>query len=84
LVTIYIKIYDVRVPRLIEKNVYSEDLLDYITPENLREAQSNMVNETAYKTEYKGIQGVYGEDVYGAQGLDSTLGGWSPVEDNME
>lgn len=84
LVTVYIKIYDVKVPRLIQKQSYSEDLLDYITPENLREAQSNMVNEDAYKTEYKGIQGVYGEGVYGAQGLDSNMMGWSPLDENRE
>jgi MFS superfamily sulfate permease-like transporter len=82
LVTIYIKIYDVKVPKLIQKNVYSEDTLDFITPTHLREAQSNVVNDASYKTDYKGIKGVYGEQVYGAQGLDPTLTqGYSSFED---
>lgn len=81
LVTVYIKIYDVKVPKLIQKNVYSEDALDFITPTNLREAQSNVVDDASYKTDYKGIKGVYGEQVYGAQGLDPTLTqGYSSVE----
>lgn len=90
LVTVYIKIYDVKVPKLIQKNVYSDDALDFITPTNLREAQSNVVDDASYKTDYKGIKGVYGEQVYGAQGLDPTLtlgyssfGDYSQEEEHM-
>jgi MFS superfamily sulfate permease-like transporter len=87
LVTMYIKIYDVRIPRLIQKDVYNEDLLDFITPENLREAQNNVVDADVYQKEYKGIQGVYGEQVYGAQGIDQDLmSGYSPINtvENMD
>jgi hypothetical protein len=46
---------------------------DYITPEHLHDAQSNVVDERDYAVEIKGVKGVYGEDVYGAQGLDAKL-----------
>ena len=38
----------------------------YITEENLRDAQNNLV--AADVPDYVGIEGVYGEPVYGAQG----------------
>jgi hypothetical protein len=85
LVTIYIKIYDVKMPNLIKKEMYDDNALEFITPTHLREAQSNVVDNTSYKTEYKGIKGVYGEEVYGAQGIDSGLiAGYSSVEDYTE
>lgn len=49
---------------------------EYITPEHLHAAQSNVVDNTMYGQELKGIEGVYGEDVYGAQGLDTTMPGY--------
>lgn len=49
---------------------------DYITPEHLHSAQSNVVDITDYDTEMKGIKGVYGEAVYGAQGMDATMPGF--------
>lgn len=57
---------------------------DYITPEHLKNAQNNVVNETDYAKELKGIQGVYGEEVYGAQGLDNTMPGWGEVPPGEE
>lgn len=55
----------------------------YITPEHLHDAQSNMVSD---ETEVKGIQGVYGEPVYGAQGLDHVMPGLQKINrlDGME
>ena len=54
-----------------------ETLVDaYITPKHLEDAQSNIVNDTAYNKEIKGIKGVYNEPVYGAQGIDNTMPGY--------
>ena len=54
-----------------------ETLVDaYITPKHLEDAQSNIVNDTAYNKEIKGIKGVYNEPVYGAQGIDTTMPGY--------
>lgn len=50
---------------------------DYITPEHLHDAQSNVVDMNDYRIEIKGIDGVYGEPVYGAQGLDSSMPGYT-------
>lgn len=41
----------------------------YITPEHLKDAQTNVVDERDNSVEIVGVQGVYGEDVYGAQGM---------------
>jgi hypothetical protein len=49
---------------------------DYITPENLKDAQNNIYDETNFKKEMKGIKGVYGEPVYGAQGADFSMPGY--------
>lgn len=49
---------------------------DYITPEHLKNAQTNVVDEKELKNELKGFRGVYGEEVYGAQGLDATMPGY--------
>jgi hypothetical protein len=49
---------------------------DYITPEHLHKAQNNIVNDEDYAMEMKGVQGVYGEAVYGAQGTDATMPGF--------
>lgn len=50
---------------------------DYITPEHLHNAQTNVVDMNDYKVEMKGIKGVYGEPVYGAQGLDDAMPGFT-------
>lgn len=52
---------------------------DYITPEHLASAQDNVYDPAAYSTELKGIQGMYGKGVYGAQALtsdDETVAGF--------
>lgn len=41
-------------------------LPEFTTEEGLNDVQSNIVNDTA--EDYKGITGVYGEEVYSAQG----------------
>jgi len=47
-------------------------LVPYITEENLLAAQSNIVNPTEYNNELYGVnKGIYNEDVYGSQGLDT-------------
>jgi len=47
----------------------------YITPEHLESAQSNVFDAKSAATEYKGVLGVYGESVYGAQGQDTAMPG---------
>jgi hypothetical protein len=49
---------------------------NYITPQNLIDAQNNIYDKTNFTTEMKGIKGVYGEPVYGAQGTDKTMPGY--------
>lgn len=41
----------------------------YITPQDLEDAQNNIVSKKAYETPVIGMSGVYGETVYGAQGF---------------
>jgi hypothetical protein len=48
----------------------------YITPQHLQAAQSNDVQGERTDSEIVGIQGVYGEPVYGAQGLDKGMPGF--------
>ena len=54
----------------------------YVTPENLNDAQNNIVDKPS--SEIKGFRGIYGERVYGAQGLDKNMPGFtnefSPVD----
>lgn len=50
---------------------------DYITPEHLESAQSNVFDASDFGIEMKGIDGVYGEPVYGAQGMDSVMPGFT-------
>lgn len=49
----------------------------YITPEHLASAQDNVVDKKNAEMEIKGITGVYGEAVYGAQGTDTTMPGYT-------
>lgn len=51
--------------------------MPYITPQHLESAQSNVVDPANLGAEMKGIRGVYGEEVYGAQGLDKEMPGFS-------
>jgi hypothetical protein len=48
----------------------------YITPEHLHDAQNNVVDERDFSTEMVGIKGVYGEPVYGAQGMNKGMPGF--------
>lgn len=52
----------------------------YITPEHLHDAQSNDISSNEEDLEIKGIQGVYGEPVYGAQGLDHVMPGLQKID----
>lgn len=50
----------------------NSSLVPYITEENLLAAQSNIVNPIEYNNELHGVdKGIYNEDVYGSQGLDT-------------
>jgi hypothetical protein len=52
----------------------------YITPENLKDAQDNTFDADNYKKEMVGVKGVYGEAVYSAQGTDRMMPGLDLVE----
>ena len=83
LITLILKMYNVQVPWGYNSK-QDEKMLDYITPEHLRSAQNNIIiDEENYKKEWKGIQGVYGEDVYGAQGLEIFPGYSNEITDNV-
>ena len=56
----------------LEANTANAALVPYITEENLLAAQSNIVNPIEYNKELNGVdKGIYNEDVYGSQGLDT-------------
>jgi MFS superfamily sulfate permease-like transporter len=75
LAILYVRIYDVKIFSTRAKyTVFDEKALEFITPEHLAAAQSNVVSPAK---EYIGIKGVYGEDVYGAQGLYEVKPGYS-------
>lgn len=70
IITLIVKMYNIKLP-WVNDDKNAEILIDYITPENLKDAQNNIViNDNQYEKEWKGIKGVYGEEVYGAQGLE--------------
>jgi hypothetical protein len=70
IITLIVKMYNIKLP-WVNDDKNAEKLIDYITPENLKDAQNNIViNDNQYEKEWKGIKGVYGEEVYGAQGLE--------------
>ena len=80
MVTLVVKMYNVRLPWGYTSTKKDDDVLNFVTPEHLRNAQTNIIiEEDAYEKDYKGIEGVYGEDVYGAQGLD-VFPGYSKTE----
>ena len=49
----------------------------YITPKDLENAQNNIVSNDNYNKEVKGFTGVYNEPVYGAQGIDKIMPGYT-------
>lgn len=58
IIIVYLKIYHKWVPN-------NRQFREFTTEKDLHEIQSNVVNDSE---NYKGIIGVYGEDVYSAQG----------------
>ena len=67
------------------KQAYSSPLVtDYITPDHLERAQTNVVDPDNLAVEMKGITGVYGEEVYGAQGMDASLPGYAKPYSGIE
>jgi Ca2+/Na+ antiporter len=53
-------------------NNTDNSLVPYITEENLLAAQTNIVNPLEYNKETHGVdKGIYNEEVYGSQGLDT-------------
>ena len=53
-------------------NNKGDSLIPYITEENLLAAQTNIVNPLEYNKETHGVdKGIYNEEVYGSQGLDT-------------
>jgi Ca2+/Na+ antiporter len=53
-------------------NNTGNSLVPYITEENLMAAQTNIVNPLEYNKETHGVdKGIYNEEVYGSQGLDT-------------
>ncbi len=80
LATIYVRLYDIKIlpeDQREGRKGYHEKDLEFITPLHLKKAQSNVVSDINYAKEYKGIEGVYGEAVYGAQGIDAKNPGYS-------
>jgi len=54
----------------------------YITPQNLKDAQSNVFDERSYTEEIKGPTGPNDSGIYGAQGLNATLPGYEHIPEN--
>jgi hypothetical protein len=48
----------------------TELITPYVTAQNLKDAQNNIVSDKEYEQPIKGIRGVYGEPVYSAQGTE--------------
>ena len=84
MVTLIVKMYNVRLPWGYTSTKKDDDVLNFVTPDHLRNAQNNIIiEEDAYEKDYKGIEGVYGEEVYGAQGLDVFPGYSKQVTDEL-
>lgn len=63
---------NIQIDELSPNNKSSDGSVPYITEENLLAAQSNIVNPIEYNKELHGVnKGIYNEDVYGSQGLDT-------------
>jgi membrane protein implicated in regulation of membrane protease activity len=80
LVVLYFRLYRQDVAFLDTQDVRSKGPManlvgKYLTPEHLQRAQDNVVDKADFDTEIVGIKGVYGEPVYGAQGLDNSMPG---------
>lgn len=76
---LYIRIFDVAPKESIRVDGnFNIVKTPYVTAEYLRSAQSNVINQKEVDTGIKGFRGVYGEPVYGAQGLDKDMPGYTP------
>lgn len=82
MITIILKMYYTKIP-LVSKEKVDEEVNEFITDKHIENAQSNVVIDEHNEKEYKGIEGVYGEEVYGAQGLE-ILPGYSTVLSSLE
>ena len=81
---VYANKYNINLKEIItnrkSRNYPNESLVSasyYITPKDLDNAQNNIVSEDSYNKEVKGITGVYDEPVYGAQGTDKIMPGYT-------
>lgn len=85
---VYAKKFGISLKQLFKRggNTYpmSSLVTDYITPQHLKDAQNNVVDTGNFSKEIKGIQGVYGEEVYGAQGLDHSMPGYGEIPPGEE
>ena len=90
---VYAKIYNIKLDSLIDiqnlllnesdipknnsKNYPNESLVgnNYITPKNLEDAQNNVVDKSA--KDYVGINGIYNQGVFSAQGMDKDFPGYT-------
>lgn len=76
--------YDVISTAVAEPRKKSSSLVaNYVTPDDLVRAQTNIVDPMNANVEMKGIEGVYGEEVYGAQGMDPTIPAFDPENKYM-
>jgi hypothetical protein len=78
---VYSKKYNIHIREIITgkqtKNYpYNSLVTAYVTPDNLKDAQTNVISDETYWTEIKGFSGPYNEPVYGAQGIDNTMPGF--------
>jgi MFS superfamily sulfate permease-like transporter len=89
---VYAKMYNIKLDSLVDiQNLLMSDVnknpndstnypneslvgINYITPKNLEDAQNNIVDGKA--SQYVGIQGIYNQGVFGAQGMDDKYPGF--------
>ena len=80
---VYAKKYNININEIITnkntRNYPNAPLISsyYITPKDLENAQNNIVSNDNYDKEIKGFTGVYNEAVYGAQGIDKIMPGYT-------
>jgi hypothetical protein len=80
---VYFKKYNINISEILTgkrnlSNYPNTSLVSaYVTPENLENAQTNVISSETYNSEIKGFTGVYNEKVYGAQGIDNSMPGYA-------
>jgi hypothetical protein len=65
-----------------KKDVSSVVEVPSLSDELLRKAQDNTIPENSLEKEMIGFKGVYGEEVYGVQGLNATMPGYGATFEN--